>query len=126
MKWTLGLLCLTVAGIGLAADPSLSLAARTAADNTGANAGNQSLTAEDQSEAPRDRELTRRIRSSLVKNKRLSTNAKNVKVIARGGKVTLRGPVNSEQEKQSVFITAEGVAGKANVTNQLEVNQKSK
>jgi len=81
------------------------------------------MTAEDQGGSPQDRELTSQIRSALVDNNQLSSAAKNVKVIANNGKVTLRGPVNSPQEKQSVEAIAEKFAGKEKVTNQLEVNQ---
>ena len=91
------------------------------ATNTGKNAGDQSITAQEQSESPSDRDLTRRIRSSLIKERNLSSNAKNIKVISRDGKVTLRGPVNSNQEKQAVENAAEGIVGKKNVINQVEV-----
>jgi osmotically-inducible protein OsmY len=93
---------------------------REAADNTGRNA-KQQLTAQDQSEAPHDRDLAKRIRSALVKDRSLSTYAKNVKVISRNGKVTLRGPVHSDQERQAVESVATGIAGKENVRNELDV-----
>jgi len=44
-----------------------------------------------------------------------------VKVITRNGKVTLRGPVDSDQEKQTINSLASGLAGKENVSNQLDV-----
>jgi osmotically-inducible protein OsmY len=37
------------------------------------------------------------------------------------GKVTLRGPVQNEQEKQAIASLAENVAGKGSVDNQLEL-----
>jgi len=90
------------------------------ADNTRKNA-EQKLTAEDQGEAPQDRDLTQKIRSAIVKDDSLSASAKNVKVITRNGKVTLRGPVDSDQEKQTINSLASGLAGKENVSNQLDV-----
>ena len=48
--------------------------------------------------------------------------AQNVKIITQDGKVTLRGPVRTEQEKQSVEDIAKGVAGSDNVDSQLEVD----
>jgi len=93
------------------------------ADNTGKNAGQQ-LTAEDQGESPHDRDLTQNIRSAIMKDDSLSATAKNVKVITRNGKVTLRGPVNSDQEKQTIDSLATGLAGKENVSNELDVKAK--
>jgi len=52
------------------------------ADNTRKNA-EQKLTAEDQGEAPQDRDLTQKIRSAIVKDDSLSASAKNVKVITQ-------------------------------------------
>lgn len=102
---------------GFAADKDQNA---TAPDNTGANSY-QSPTAQDQSESPQDRDLTQRIRSSLMQANQLSSNAKNVKVITQDGKVTLRGPVSNDQEKNVIGSVAEGIAGKGNVSNELEV-----
>lgn len=79
------------------------------------------ITAESQSNASSDTELTRRIRRDLTSDKDLSVNAHNVKIITIKGKVTLRGPVNSENEKESVLKHAQAVVGASNVTNHLEV-----
>jgi osmotically-inducible protein OsmY len=61
------------------------------------------------------------IRRAVVKDKSLSTNAHNVKVIASGGKVTLKGPVQSEEEKKAVEAKATQVAGAENVTSEITV-----
>jgi hyperosmotically inducible protein len=45
----------------------------------------------------------------------------NVKIITQDGKVTLRGPVKSADEKTQIEKLAHEVAGAANVDNQLEV-----
>lgn len=94
----------------------------TAPDNTGKNA-TQQLTAEEQGGSESDRETTKNIRRELMKNDSLTSTAKNVKVITIGGKVTLRGPVHSEQEKTAVAAAAEKMVGKGKVTNQLEVKK---
>jgi len=60
----------------------------------------------------------------LVKDKSLSTNAHNVKVIAQNGMVTLKGPVDSEQEKQAVEEKATQIAGADKVTSELQVAPK--
>src|SRR4051794_11189748 len=72
------------------------------ADNTGRNVRDRSgetVTPGDQGNNDADLGMTRQIRRSINSNDQLSTLAKNVKVITANGKVTLRGPVNSEQEK---------------------------
>ena len=68
-----------------------------------------------------DREIMQKIRKALIDDKSLSTYAHNVKIIAQNGKVTLKGPVRSEEEKQTVEKTAKDVAGGENVTNELTI-----
>ena len=43
-----------------------------------------------------------KIRKAVMDDKSLSTYAHNVKIIAQNGKVTLKGPVRSEDEKKMV------------------------
>ena len=80
--------------------------------------------ADQQKENQSDRELARQIRKSVVQDKSLSTNAHNVKIIAQNGMVTLKGPVNSEQEKQAIEAKASQIAGTDKVTSELQVAQK--
>ena len=68
-----------------------------------------------------DREVMRQIRRAVVSDKSLSTYGHNVKIISRHGKVTLKGPVKSDDEKQTVEQYARKVAGDENVTNELTV-----
>jgi hyperosmotically inducible protein len=56
-----------------------------------------------------------------MKDKTLSTYAHNVKVITQDGKVMLKGPVRSEDERSSVAAKAVAVAGESNVSNELTV-----
>jgi hyperosmotically inducible protein len=110
----------TIAGAG---EPSAS-AAKAPADNTAKNerdADGATLTPDQQSNDPKDVELTRQIRRSITKDDSLSTNAHNVKIITRDRMVTLRGPVASEKEKAIVAKKAEKIAGAKKVDNQLEV-----
>lgn len=79
------------------------------------------LTADDQSESGGDLETTAEIRRAITKDKSLSVNAHNVKIIAKDGTVTLRGPVDSEEEKSVIVAEAHRVAGDANVVDELEV-----
>jgi hyperosmotically inducible protein len=89
-------------------------------DNTGTNKQG-GATADQQKENPADRELAQKIRQSINSDKSLSTDAHNVKVIVRNGKVILKGPVQSEDEKQKIVEKAADLAGADNVTNRLSV-----
>jgi hyperosmotically inducible periplasmic protein len=89
-------------------------------DNTGTNK-QAGTTADQQKENPADRELAQKIRQSINSDKSLSTDAHNVKVIVRNGKVILKGPVQSEDEKQKIVEKAADLAGADNVTNRLSV-----
>jgi osmotically-inducible protein OsmY len=104
-----------------------SSGAQTAPDNTGRNESDRQagkLEATDQSNNPRDVELTAKIRRALTDDDRLSVNAQNIKIITVNGKVTLRGPVQSEDERKRIEAVARRAAGNATVTNELQVNQR--
>lgn len=100
------------------------------ADNTGKNKRDRAegaITADQQGESKEDREMARKIRRALTTDKALSVNARNVKIVVRDGKVMLRGPVGSEEEKRKVEALAAEAAGQANITSQLEItNEKRK
>ena len=92
-------------------------------DNTGVNVRDRSDAAKtpiDQNENQKDINITAEIRKRVVDTK-MSVNAQNVKIITQDGKVTLRGPVKSEDEKLQIDKVAHDVAGATNVDNQLEV-----
>jgi hyperosmotically inducible protein len=98
-----------------------------APDNTKNNQGDASrdaTTADQQKMDPVDRNTTRQIRKSITQDKSLSTYAHNIKIITQDGKVTLKGPVRSEDDKASIEAKAAAVAGASNVVNQLEVAPK--
>jgi hyperosmotically inducible periplasmic protein len=95
-----------------------------APDNTKVNKRDRSAaepTADQAKENVSDRDVMQKIRKSLVADKTLSTYGKNVKVISQHGKVTLKGPVHSEDESKNIEAKAVAVAGAGNVTNQLAV-----
>jgi osmotically-inducible protein OsmY len=98
-----------------------------APDNTKINQRDRNSaepTADQQKMNPGDRETTKQIRQAIVKDKSISTYGHNVKVITQGGMVTLKGPVRSEEEKQSIEAKAKEVAGPDKVTDELEVKSK--
>jgi osmotically-inducible protein OsmY len=71
-----------------------------------------------------DRELTQKIRKSVVADKSLSLAAHNVHIAAQDGAVTLTGTVKSEDEKKAVEDKATEIAGAGKVTSQLAVSEK--
>jgi len=94
------------------------------ADNTARNARDRSdvnKTADDQSGSEADRTISQNIRQAITADDSLSTNGKNVKIITIDGKVTLRGPVKSDQERSAIGAKAQQIAGVKNVDNQLEI-----
>jgi hyperosmotically inducible protein len=94
---------------------------QTQPDNTKKNRDQSSPTADQQKTNTYDQTITREIRKSIMADKALSTYAHNVKIIAQDGKVTLRGPVRSEDEKSKLEAKAAAVVGEGNVTSQIEV-----
>ncbi len=94
------------------------------ADNTARNVrdrDSRTLTPLDQSNSAADVDTTSRIRKEILALSGISVSARNVKVITANGRVTLRGPVNSEEEKRQIGEVARKVATTDNVDNQLEV-----
>ena len=101
----------------------------TEADNTKRNSSEENKntdTAEKQSNTKDDLALTQKVRQAVMKDGSLSMNAKNVKIIAQDGKITLKGPVDSQQEKDTIGTEAGKIAGKDKVDNQLEVKAEKK
>jgi len=98
--------------------------AAPAPDNSAVNVRDRApdaMTADKQSNAKSDVELTREIRRAVVKDDSLSMLAHNVKIVAANGSIILRGPVKTEQEKVAIANKAEQIAGPNKVDNQLEV-----
>ena len=109
---------------GLLAGPQAGAFRLQDADNTKMNKGDadkDATTADQQKMNSTDRATTQKIRAEIMKDKALSTYAHNIKVITRDGKVTLKGPVRTPEEKSAVEGKAASVAGESNVTSQLEI-----
>jgi len=110
-------------GVGVAGVPAHAQKA-PAADNTKVNQRDREKsepTADQAKNNASDRDVMQKIRKSVMDDKSLSTYAHNVKIIVQDGKVTLKGPVRSEDEKKSVEAKASEVAGAANVTNDITI-----
>ena len=93
-------------------------------DNTAKNARDNdhtTVTAQDQGNSQTDIKTTAEIRRRIIAGNEMSVNAKNVKIITNEGHVTLRGPVDSAEEKRSIGKIANKIAKAGKVDNQLEV-----
>jgi hyperosmotically inducible protein len=100
-----------------------------AADNTKVNQRDRSSgepTADQGKNNANDREIMQKIRKAVMDDKSLSTYAHNVKIISQNGKVTLKGPVRSAEEKQTIEQKATDVAGAGNVTNEITIKPPNK
>src|SRR2546423_1750153 len=93
-------------------------------DNTAKNERDRSSetkTSGDQSNSSADLKITQAIRRALMKDRELSTTAKNIKVVTANGQVTLRGPVKSAQEKAKIDQIAKSAAGGGQIANKPAV-----
>ncbi len=121
-----GSLMLTGGTVQAEQNAAIYLAADSALENTEINVrdkGNTTLTPEDQKETESDIKITADIRQAIIKNKSLSVNAQNVKIITRNGVVTLRGPVESKKESKKIKKIAKHTPGVLKVDNQLEIKK---
>ena len=108
-------------------EPYFTTNPKTDADNTRRNVrdrDDRTLTPPDQGKGQSDVDITAQIRRAIIAGKDMSVNARNVKIITHQGRVTLRGPVNSAEEKRLIGEIAGGLVPAEQVDNQLEVNVK--
>jgi hypothetical protein len=94
---------------------------QTPPDNTKQNKDQTDPTADQQKMNPADRALTQKIRKAIHHDRSLSVYGRNIKIFTQDGKVTLRGSVQSEEEKGNLEAKAVSAAGQENVSNQLKV-----
>jgi hyperosmotically inducible periplasmic protein len=107
-------------------DPYFNTDATAQPDNTASNMrdrDNSTLTPLDQGNSQADIDITAQIRKAVIATDGMSMDAKNVKIITMNGHVTLRGPVNTVDEKRQIGDIANRIAQSSNVDNQLEVSQ---
>ncbi len=99
-------------------------------DNTAVNKRDKSpgaVTSDQQKMNAADRNLSAKIRRSIMADKSLSMYAHNVKVISQDGSVTLKGPVRSDEEVKSIVSKAVAITSSADkVSNQMTVEPASK
>jgi len=96
------------------------------ADNTARNVRDRdssTLKPTDQGSNKGDVSTTAQIRKAILAREGMSVNARNVKIITLNGRVTLRGTVNTEEERQRIGEIAARIVPANNVDNQLEVKR---
>ena len=101
--------------------------AQPKADNTPQNHGalqKDAVTAEKQGNKTNEVDTLAQVRKSIMAEKELSLDAKNVKILYSKGRVTLRGPVDSAEEKAKVEELAKGCSCVSSVKNLLTVAAK--
>jgi osmotically-inducible protein OsmY len=97
-------------------------------DNTKVNKRDRKAsepTADQAKETSTDRTLMQNIRKAIMADESMSTYAKNVKVISENGKITLKGPVRTEDERKNIEAKAVEIAGAGNVVNKITVKADS-
>ena len=127
--WVCCCIAAMAAGASLNAQPQTTPASSTStssspADNTQVNRRDrdtQTVTPTHQSNDKADIKLVAAVRRAIVKDKSLSTMAHNIKIVVSQGVVTLRGPVETEEEKARAEATVKAVAGVNSVDNELDV-----
>jgi hypothetical protein len=105
-------------------EPYFTTNATTSVDHTARNVRDRNdatLTPFDQGNSKGDVDTTAQIRKEISASENMSISGKNVKIITKDGQVTLRGPVDTAQEKRLIGEIANRIARSGNVDNQLEV-----
>jgi hyperosmotically inducible periplasmic protein len=82
------------------------------------------VTPVDQGNNEVDLEITREIRRQVLAQPDFSINAQNVKIITQDGNVTLRGPVESANEKATIERLAREQSGVKQFRSEIEVKAK--
>lgn len=79
------------------------------------------VTPMDQGNTSAETSISAEIRKGVMAEPSLSFTARNVKVITTGTRVTLRGPVKTQEEKTLIGALAMRATGVTEINNQLEV-----
>ena len=119
-RFTLSFLIVSALAVSAMAQDASSAAADNTAKNQRDRSG-ETQTSGDQANDSAATQTTAAIRRAIVGDHSLSMTAKNVKIITAGDTVTLRGPVNTADEKTKIEQLAQSAAGNAKIDNQLEV-----
>lgn len=77
-----------------------------------------------QGAASTDAEMTSKVRQALMDDTTVGTAAQHIRVNTKNGVVTLRGKVESTEERDEAIAKAKQVAGDANVKDEMTVSKK--
>jgi osmotically-inducible protein OsmY len=119
-----GTLLASVLAVSAANSQTADSATKQDASNTKANATDRNTDAKtplDQSNDKESIDMTAGIRRAVLEDKSLSTAAHNIKIVTNGNVVTLRGPVESADEKKRVESLAMKVAAGKQVRNEISI-----
>jgi len=106
-------------GKGQPESPSSSAGNRAGDAEAPSDQREAGITPLDQSEAPQDLEVTRRIRQAVIQDVSLSFRAKNV---TNGNRVVLTGPVNTRAEADRIKDIAQSITP-YRIEDRLEIRQ---
>jgi osmotically-inducible protein OsmY len=123
-KWFHAVVCALAVGGALTLPVAAQEAQNKAPDNTAVNKRDRDAaqpTADNATNKLSDREMMKKIRQDVVADKSLSTYGHNVKIIASNGRITLKGPVHTEDEKRAIEEHARKYAGDGNIDDQITV-----
>src|SRR5260370_34881495 len=93
-----------------------------AAQTTPPTMPRQTPQSKDTSSPAGDTELASKVRKAITDDPTLASTAHNIKVVSHAGTVTLRGKVNSNDEKETIFSKAKEVAGSTKSTVELPLS----
>lgn len=77
-----------------------------------------------QGAASTDSEMTSKVRHALMNDNTVGTAAQHIRVATKNGVVTLRGRVESTEERDAALAKAKQIAGDANVKDDITVAKK--
>lgn len=100
--------------------PSIGTTEPTYTDIKKRDRDNKTMTPLDQGNSKADVQITAQIRKAIVANDNMSVIAQKVKIITLNGRVTLRGPVNSADEKRVIGEIASRTVHSDHLDNQLD------
>jgi hyperosmotically inducible protein len=95
-----------------------------ATDNSEENAVLAKASARTAQDQPNDRAdclTAARVRRAIMADDSLSIYAQNVKIIVAKGRVTLEGPVCSDDERQSILFDVATVVAQSTIDNKLTI-----
>jgi len=122
-------LCAVFAGLSILGCDSNTNRPVTSDRTTSPSTSNPSTTSSSPSAAQTsatDQALAQRIASSLREDSSLAATAPNITVEVNNGTVTLKGSVNSQQQRSEIESKVRNITGVTQVVNNLEVASASR